>query len=294
MSISDLLAHPRARRGLRILVLMWALAAIGPFFVPEATDFVARPHLPPSWEHWFGTTGQGQDVLAQTLVGARSTMVLGFGAGLAVTVLGAIVGGLSGYALGRTDAVLSFVTHVFLLLPALPFAVVLAAVLPTSLVTIAVVIVLTGWPWNARLIRAQTMSMRERDFVVASMLMGESHGRIVVFELLPNMIPLVVSCFINATIFAIGAAIGLEFIGVGDIGAVTWGTNLYWASNDAALLTGAWWTFVPTGLGIALLGFGLVMINFAVDELANPRLADEVRHRREVGPHPPDATPVMR
>ena len=110
---------------------------------------------------------------------------------------------------------------------------------------------------------------------LAAIISGEHHITIIYREILPNMSSLIVSCFIGATVYAIGAQVGLEFLGLGDVSAVTWGTNLYWASNDAALLTGSWWTFVPTGFCVAMVGFALVMINNAIDEITNPRLQSE-------------------
>ena len=106
---------------------------------------------------------------------------------------------------------------------------------------------------------------------------------ILVREILPNMASLLLSAIIGATIYAIGAQVGLEFLGLGDIGKITWGTNLYWATNDAALLTGSWWTFVPTGLSVALVGFALTLLSFGVDELTNPRLASERHWVRRLG-----------
>jgi len=164
----------------------------------------------------------------------------------------------------------------------MPDFLVLAAWLPPGPVTILSVLVLTGWAWNARVLRAQTLSLAQRDFVLAAKVSGESSLRIVCAEILPNMLSLMTSSFIGATIYAIGAQVGLEFLGLGDISKVTWGTNLYWASNDSALLLGSWWTFVPTGFCIALLGFGLTLINFGVDEIANPRLATESRWVRRL------------
>ena len=116
------------------------------------------------------------------------------------------------------------------------------------------------------------MSIRRRDFVDAAIVAGESPWRIIVHEMLPNMSSLIVAALIGATVYAIGAQVGLEFLGLGDVGAVTWGTNLYWAANDSALLTGSWWIFVPTGFGIAMVGFGLTLVNFGIDEVTNPRL----------------------
>jgi peptide/nickel transport system permease protein len=193
-----------------------------------------------------------------------------------------VIGGVAGYLGGRTDNLLSLLINVFLVMPGLPLMVVLAAWLPPGPVTILSVLVLTGWAWNARVLRAQTLSIAQRDFVLAAKVSGESSLRIVTAEILPNMLSLMTSSFIGATIYAIGAQVGLEFLGLGDISKVTWGTNLYWASNDSALLLGSWWTFVPTGFCIALLGFGLTLINFGVDEIANPSLATESRWARKL------------
>ena len=132
--------------------------------------------------------------------------------------------------------------------------------------------------------------------MLAAKVSGESDLRIIAMEVLPNMLSLLASAFIGATIYAIGAQVGLEFLGLGDISEVTWGTNLYWASNDSALLLGSWWTFVPTGVCIALVGFGLVLVNFGVDEIANPRLATEARWVRKLGTRAATdgSTPVVR
>src|SRR5439155_17837866 len=146
-------------------------------------------------------------------------------------------------------------------------------------VRIVVVLTLAGWAWCARVFRAETLTMRRKDFVAAAALAGEPAWRIILVEILPNMASLVAASFIGTTIYAIGAAVGLEFLGLGDLGRVSWGTNLYWASNDSALLTGAWWTFVPTGACVALVGFSLTLISFALDEIGNPRLRRRARRR---------------
>lgn len=256
----------RILAGLVLLAGFALMALVGPLLVGDPDAFVSTPHQPPSAAHWFGTNGRGQDVLAQTVAGARGTLAVGFTVGLVVTALGALVGATAAFFGGRVDDALSVVTNVFLLIPGLPLAVTLAAYLPASAATIVLVLIVTGWAWNARVIRAEALSLRQRDFVHAAVVTGESSARIIVVEILPNLVPLLLSCFISATVYAIGASVGLEFLGLGDLAAVTWGTNLYWASNDAALLTGSWWMFVPTGLGIALVGLALVMISFGLDD----------------------------
>lgn len=293
-ALSSVLGNAKARVGLALVVGFVLLAVVGPWLVGDPDSFVAIPHDPPSWAHPFGTTGQGQDVLAQTVCGARVTLFVGALTGLLVVALGALVGGAAGYVGGRVDDALSVLMNVFLVMPGLPLMVVVAAWLPQGPATMTAVLVLTGWAWNARVVRAQTLSLRNRDFVSAAVVSGEPAWRIVVVELLPNMASLLVSAFIGATVYAIGAQVGLEFLGLGDLSTVTWGTNLYWASNDSALLTGAWWTFVPTGLGIALVGFGLTMLNFGLDEVTNPRLAaPNATALRGLGPGPV-STPVRR
>ncbi|MEJ2472097.1 MAG: ABC transporter permease [Desulfuromonadales bacterium] len=271
----QMLANRKARAGMVLVGLFVVMALLGPWLVQDPTAFTAMPHQPPSLEHWFGTTGQGQDVFAQTIFGARLTLAVGFATGFLVVLCGAVVGGIAGYLGGRVDDALSLLINVFLVMPGLPLMVVIAAWLPPGPLTLLAVLVLTGWAWNARVLRAQTLSLAKRDFVLAAKVSGESSLRIVTAEILPNMLSLMTSSFIGATIYAIGAQVGLEFLGLGDISQVTWGTNLYWASNDSALLLGSWWTFVPTGVCIAVVGFGLAMINFGVDEIANPRLATE-------------------
>jgi peptide/nickel transport system permease protein len=256
----------RFRAGLALLAAIALVAIVGPWLVADPTAFLATPQQPPSAAHWLGTNGRGQDVLAQTVTGARATLAVGLAVGLSVTVLGALVGATAAFFGGRIDDGLSVLINVFLLIPGLPLAVTLAAYLPASATTIVLVLVVTGWAWNARIIRAQALSVRQRDFVHAAVVTGESSWRIIVVEILPNLAPLLLSCFISATVYAIGASVGLEFLGLGDLGAITWGTNLYWASNDAALLTGSWWMFVPTGLGIALVGLALVMMSFGLDD----------------------------
>jgi len=267
----------KARVGIYILLFFLIISILAPFFVGSPTDYVGVPLQSPSMDFWFGTNGQGQDVFAQTLYGAQKTLLIAFLSGISVVLVGAILGGVAGYFGRRYDDVISLIINIFLLLPGLPLMVILAAWLPPGSATIIVVLVFTGWAWHARVLRSQVMVYRKQDFVLASKVCGESNFRIIVVEILPRMLPLIASSFIGATIYAIGAQVGLEFLGLGDISQVTWGTNLYWATNDLALLTGSWWTYVPTGISIALVSLSLTLINFGIDELANPRLISE-RH----------------
>jgi peptide/nickel transport system permease protein len=268
-----LLHNRKATVGATILLLFIFTAIFAPVIAPgDPTDFVARPHLPPSSEHWFGTTGQGQDVFSQTVWGTRISLGIGLLVGVLTTIIGAAVGVTAGYFGHRVDDALSLVMNVFLIIPSLPLLVTLAAFLPPGPVTIVLVLTFTAWAWPARVLRSQTLSLREKDFVSAAEVSGESRIRIMFREILPNMMSLVVAGMFGSVIYAIGAEAGLEFLGLGNVSTVTWGTNLYWATNNAGLLTGAWWTFVPSGLAIALVAFGFALMNYAMDEITNPRL----------------------
>ena len=278
--LQQLYINRKSRLGLWCLLAMCLMAVVGPFFVQDPLAYISAPHQPPSSVHWLGTTGQGQDVLAQTVVGAAPTLWVAFLVGIISTMVGAGLGLLAGFAKGRIDDTINLLINVFLVIPGLPLAVVIAAYLPAGPVTIALVLIVTGWAWTARVIRSQTYSISEKDYVLAAKVVGEPSWRILWIEILPNMGSLLTSCFIGNTIYAIGAQVGLEFLGLGDISTVTWGTNLYWATNDSALLIGSWWTFIPTGLSVALTGFSLTLLTFGVDEITNPGLAAESRWRK--------------
>jgi peptide/nickel transport system permease protein len=259
---------------------------------PQA--FVAEPFEEPSAAHLLGTNGQGQDVLALTLVGTANSLGLAMVTAVFMTALGIIIGISAGYWGGRIDLVLSFLTNITLVLPGLPLTIVIAAFLPSGPWTLFLVLVLTSWAWNARVFRALAQSLRSKDFITAARGLGESSMHILLAEMVPNFLSPVLSALIGSAIYAIAAQVGLEFLGLGDMNRVSWGTNLYWASNDAALLTESWWIFVPTGLAIALVSFALALMNEAVDELSNPTLrAERLWHRRFHGRLETGFTPLQ-
>jgi len=195
-------------------------------------------------------------------------------------IVSVIIGLVSGYFGGLIDEGLSLITNVFLVLPTLPLAILLAAFAAyRGPLTIVIVLVVTGWSWGARVLRAQTLSMRNRDYVEAARASGENSLHIIFFEILPNEISIVAAEFLGTVIYAILAETGLEFLGLGDITSTSWGTMLYWAGNNDALQLGAWWWFLPPGLFIAVLGAGLAFINFGIDEIANPRLRTEPKSK---------------
>ncbi|MCP2163479.1 dipeptide/oligopeptide/nickel ABC transporter permease/ATP-binding protein [Goodfellowiella coeruleoviolacea] len=267
-------ANPKAATGLVILGGFVLLAIIGPWIAPHDPSLRGTDLLqPPSAAHWFGTTHLGQDIFSQVLAGTRSVVVVGFVAGIVSTALSILVGVTSGYLSGAGGESLSALSNVFLVIPALPLIVIIASALPgTDNLTIALVIGLTSWAWGARVLRAQTLSLRRRDYVQAARATGESTWRIILFEIMPNLAAVIASGFISTVIFAVTSEITLAFIGVGDTSTWNWGTILFWAQSQQALAQGAWWWFVPAGLAIALLGTALSLVNFGIDELVSPRL----------------------
>jgi peptide/nickel transport system permease protein len=259
--------------GLGIVAFFAAVAIIGPFLVGNPNAFSHAEWQSPSAAHWLGTTQLGQDVLAQVVTGAGATLEIGAGAGLLATVISIVIGIGGGYAGGIADETLSLLSNVVLVIPALPLIIVIASFVHASGVWATVaVIAFVSWAASARVLRAQTLSVRNREYVLAARAGGEPGWRIVLFEILPNELPIIVSQFIFSMIFAILTQAGLAFLGLANPDQLTWGTILYYAQNDGALSSGAWWWFVPPGLCIAVLGMGLALVNFSLDEILNPRL----------------------
>jgi peptide/nickel transport system permease protein len=273
--LGSLLMNRKATIGLLILLFFVVVAVFAPVIAPtrDPNRMVGKPHDPPSLEHLLGTSRQGQDIFTQLVWGARVTLAVGFATGTVVIAIAVVLGISAGYLGGWPDELLSLITNVVLVIPALPLIIVISGFIdrpgPT---TIVVVLSAISWAYGARVLRSQTLTLRHSDFVQAARVVGEPSWRIVLFEILPNMTSLVASAWIGAVLYAVLTQATLEFIGLGNPNIATWGTVLYWAQNNAALMTNAWWTFVPPGLCIAAVGFALVLINYGIDEISNPRL----------------------
>ena len=280
----------RAVTGLSIVGLFVFLAIVGPSLSPYDPSTNSSAVLQgPTGAHLLGTTELGQDVLSQLLTGTRSSIVTAILAALIATVLSVIIGVASGYLAGTGGELLSSVSNVFLVIPALPLVIVLAGYLHGGgSVQVAVVIAVTGWAFGARVLRAQTLSLRQRDFVSAARAIGERPFRIIVMEIVPQELPIIASGFLLTIIFAILTQASLAFLGLVNISQWSWGTMLYWTQSAQAFTDGAWWWFVPPGLCIALLGMGLALLNFSIDEIVNPRLRTE--RRRTGGSQSPAPT----
>jgi peptide/nickel transport system permease protein len=290
----------KTKVGVIMFGLFVVIAIVGPFVRPYDPGY-GNPSLAlslhaPDAQYLLGTTTSGQDVLSQLLTGIGLTLELAMLVGVIASVLSVIVGVTAAFLGGFWDELLSMLTNVILVIPALPLLIVLlgyfqhAGQWPTILVLSAL-----SWPWGARVIRAQTLAIRNRDFIAAARETGESGWRIIVFEIVPNEVSLIAANFVNTALYAIGASVALAFIGVSNLSTWSLGTMLYWAESQQALQLGAWWWFVPPGLAVALMGTALVLLNTGIDELGNPRLRDANRATKIDGrrPHPTDPTPVL-
>ncbi|WP_199723520.1 ABC transporter permease [Micromonospora sp. CV4] len=275
------IANAKAATGLVILGIYCLFAVIGPWVAPYDPDARSGDVLQaPSLRHWFGTTHLGQDIFSQILVGARSVMVVGLVAGVLATILSILIGVTAGYIGGAADEGLSALSNVFLVIPALPLIIIVTSIVEQASDTlVALIIGCTSWAWGARVLRAQTLSLRRRDYVEAARATGERPWRIILFEILPNLTAIIASGFVGTVIFAVMSEITLAFIGISSISSWNWGTILFWAQGQQALAQGAWWWFVPAGLAIALLGTALALINFGIDEFVSPRLRSAGRTR---------------
>lgn len=279
-----LTSNKKALIGVTILAFFAFVAIFGPLLAPyDPTQVgVGLPGEAPSSQHWLGTTQMGEDIYSQLLAGTRGSLEMAVAAALLATFLAITIGLSAGYFGGMVDNVLSVLINVFLIFPTLPLLIVVSSYANAynlrGPLTMAIVIATVGWPWGARALRSQMLSMRAKDFVLASRVAGESGGRIMFAEILPNMLSIVVANFIFSTLAAVAAEVGLDFIGLGDTSQATWGTMLYWAQSNAALLQHRWNWFIPPGICIGLFSIGLVLTNYAIDEMTNPRLRAERAH----------------
>jgi len=270
-----LLANPKSRFGLTLVGFMIVVAVIAPWIsVDNPTDFnLLAARQAPSWHHFFGTTDQGSDIFSQVALGTRRSLILGAAAALLATALATTLGIVAAYAGGIVDEVVNFLTNVFLVIPTIPLLVVISGYLKArGMLTMILVLGFTLWAFEARILRGQALSLKNRDFVQAAKVAGESTWRIVFGELMPNMISRIAAAFVLVFYIALLVDAGLEFLGLGDTTHVSWGMVLYWAQTNSTVLQGEWWPFLFPGLALVLTVVGLVFLLAGIDEVSNPRL----------------------
>lgn len=272
---------PKLATGLAICGGIALFGIIGPFFVadPQQVDNIGLSGPGPG--HLLGTTQTGQDVFAQLAYATRGSLLIGLVVGFLAVALASLFGVVGAYAGGWLDEAFSLFSNVMLVLPGLPLMIVISSYVPNKGIwLVAGVLAVTSWAGGARVLRSVTLSLRSRDYVAAARVSGERTWRILLVEVLPNLVPLLASLFVFAVIGAILGEAGLAYIGLGASNSWTWGTMLFWAGNGLALRLGALWWFLPPGLLITLFGAGLAMINFSIDEVINPKLRSQTRRTR--------------
>jgi peptide/nickel transport system permease protein len=273
-----LLRNPKSCTGLAMVAFVVLIALIAPLIsVADPNGFnILAARQAPSWNHLFGTTDQGSDIFSQVVVGARRSLLLGAAAGALATGLAAILGITAAYVGGVVDEVVNFLTNVFLTIPAIPLLIVVSGYLKSrGMGTMILVLALVLWAFEARILRGQALSLKNRDFVLAAKAAGESTWRIVFGELIPNMISRIAAAFVLVFYIALLTDAGLEFLGLGDQSATSWGVTLYWAQTNSTVLQGEWWPVFFPGAALAFTVLGLVLVLAGIDEVSNPRLRAE-------------------
>lgn len=262
--------------GFSVVVLALLLALVGPVLADaDPFEFGHGTGLPPSSDNWLGTTAPGQDVFAQLVYGLRASFAVGALSATIAACIGMAVGFAAGYRGGVVDEILSVFTNVVLVVPTLAVLIIVSAYLSVrGLVTEAILIGVTSWPWAARAIRAQTFSLASRDFVSLSRLSGAGGARVIVREIAPNMASYLFLVFILLFGGSILIAAFLDFLGLGPTNAMSLGVMMNNAVVSSALPLGMWWWFVPPGLAIMAVVGGLYVMNVGLDEIFNPRLRE--------------------
>jgi peptide/nickel transport system permease protein len=278
--------RPEGLIGLTIILFFSILAIAPSFFVGplETVTTASGGSLePPSAAHLLGTDNLGRDVLNQTVHGARISMLIGLLATLVTVVVGVLLGIVSGFVGGRTDTIIMRITDFFLVLPTFVLALILAPIVleiigngevagvRTTLIVIVIVIGITSWATTARIIRSQTLSVKERTFIDRARVIGASGWHTMRVHILPNVMGLIVA---NAVLVFAGAILTettLAFIGLGDPFAPSWGQLLGSAQEAGAPGLGAWWWYVPPGACIVLVVLAFTLIGGALDDLLNPK-----------------------
>lgn len=268
-----------------VILLIFVILAIAPglFAHDDPTAQAYTRNLGPSAQHLFGTTGTGQDIFAQAVYGTRDVLAIAFGAGLASTLIAALIGVAAAYLGGWAEGLLNLFTDVVLVIPLFPLLIVIAAYMHSSgTVTMIAVLTFTNWSYTARQLRAQALSVKSRDFLAAAKVRGERAWYVITVEILPTMVSLLVAAFLTNALYDVFYASSLQFVGLGDPNSTAWGTMLYWAQNNEALQAGYYLQVIVPGVAIALLGAGLALLNYAFDEIGNPALRP-VRKPRAAG-----------
>jgi peptide/nickel transport system permease protein len=279
--LSGLLHNRKAMIGIVILLILVFISIFPGLIAPDSPSATAYPpNLNPTGSHILGTTQVGQDVFSQLIWSTRLTLEVTLLVSVIATFISLVVGVTSAYFGGVTDRVLTVITDVFLIIPVLPLLILLASYLPPGVSSLIIVLCITSWAFQARQLRSQGLSIRNRDFLVAARIRGERSIYIIFVEIVPTMTSLLAASFLSLAVYIVGFASALQFLGLSNSSELMWGTMLYNSQQAAALEAGnAWWALSP-GAAVAIMGAGFALVNYAFDEIGNPALRPVRRKRR--------------
>lgn len=275
---ADFRSHRSALAGLGILVLFGFVAVFASVLADPAgldvTKATAPAHAAPSADHWLGTDQNGRSVLTLLIHGTRVSLIVGLAATAIAIVIGTIVGIMAGFYGGWARSTLMGLTDWFLVIPFLPLAIVMATVLGASLLNIVIVIGVTSWPGTARLVCAQTLSVRERPYMERARALGGGDWHQMTRHILPNVMPLVLAHVVLTVSVAILSETTLSFLGLGDPTRPSWGYILDNAYGTGAMSNGEWWFVLPPGLCVVLVVLAFTLVGRALEVVLNPRLRE--------------------
>jgi peptide/nickel transport system permease protein len=264
--------------GLTIMTVFILLAIVGPLLLDQTQLNEADASGPilaePSASYLLGTDNFGRPVLDLVIAGSRVSLLVGFTATLGAMLIGALIGIASGYFGGRIDTVLNGFTNWFLVLPWIVLAIVLAALWGPSLFTIIVVIAVTSWAGTARLVRAQTLTVKERTYVERARALGAGHWHLVTRHILPNVFPVLFANTVLTVALSILSETTLSILGLGAPDSISWGRIIEAAFDQGALTAGWWWWLIPPGVAIVFVTLSFTMCGYALDEILNPKLRE--------------------
>ena len=264
--------------GLFLLAFFIAVALAAPLLVArERLQVASAPGAilePPSASFPLGTDDFGRSVLDLVIYGSRISLLVGFAATVMTMVVGTAVGIVGGYFGGRIDTVMNALTNWFLVIPWIPLAIVLASILGQSLFNTILVIGITSWAGTARLVRADTLSVKERPYVERARALGSGNWHLVTRHILPNVMPVIFANTVLTVALSILAETTLALLGLGDPLSTSWGSIIFDAFDQGALTAGLWWWLIPPGVCICLVTLAFTMCGYALDEVLNPKIRE--------------------
>ncbi len=266
-------SNKRFLAGIIIVLVITVIAIMAPYIAPYSPfKIVGMPYEPPCKKFILGTDDIGHDILSQLIYGSRTSLLVGVLGALGSTLMGVLIGLVSGFAGGITDEILMRITDIVLVIPYIVFVIVMVAYLGPSVWNIILSITILGWPSIARMVRSYVLSLKSSLYVEAARSLGASPSYIMKKHILPGLIPLVLPTYVLTIIDSILTEAGLSFLGLGDPTRPSWGLLLYYAQIRGAFVRGMWWWVIPPGLMITITGIGFLLIGTGLEEYFNPRL----------------------